>query len=969
MREASSNSGTALIDRGPRAVIDVVWAGFAVCALVWFALAMTHEGRVAAIWPANAVILARVVCLSPRRWWAYLLAGLAGNICGDMLAGDVALRATVLSLCNSVEITACAAVVRRFIGPRPDLSQPRQLLIYSATALLSSSVAASLGALWLAATAHHPFWRSLAVWTFADMLGLMVVAPALMALDRPGLQFFLTPGRRLRNLGMVAVLVTMIALVSLQPNHQFSYLIFAALMVIAYKGETTGAAVGLLATGGAFMALSAFGLGPGAVNAGDPAMEAVLVQLLMLAGAIIAFPIAGAMARRRELQAQLAATAHDFQMLAENSTDVILRIGPDLKVVYVSPSCRQFGYEPQDLVGRRIDQMVGPEEQPFIEQALREVLSGDVDLNASFEQRFRTKSGDWAWTEGTPRQLRDDRGRIIGVVTQLRDVTTRRATQAALAESEARYRLLADLATDIIMRMDAGGIIRYISPSCRRLGYAPEEMIGRSAYDYLHPDDHDLAQSRSQALFKGEPRQPGEGREYRAVTRTGEVVWLEGMSALSHNDAGELVDIVSHLRDVTERRAFEEELQRKRTEAEAATLAKSEFLANMSHEIRTPLTGIMGFAGLLEEQPDLPPTARTFATRIATASRTLLTVVNDILDFSKIEAGQVELDPQAIDPSRFVVETIELVAAQAAEKGLELNAVIDGPLPAAVAVDGARLRQVLLNLLTNAIKFTERGGVTVTLGYDADGGGRLKLSVTDSGVGIAPDHLQRLFQRFSQADGSISRQYGGTGLGLAICKSLTSLMGGEIGVESSPGVGAEFWVTVQAPACEPDASAGGDEVGGFELKAGADPDRRRLAGEPRTGQRAAQRLRPRPQRSVRRRRCGAGRGGEAVRPDPDGPADAGHGRACRHPGDPRRLAAEPLDPDRRAQRQYPAEPPGGLPRGRHERSHRQADRHPRAADQGGALDRPGRADRGAGAGRRLGRGAPPFAERAYLRRN
>jgi len=807
LRQATSGSKTALIARGARGAVDVVWAGCAVGALAWFALSMTHSGRVAAIWPANAVIVARLVRASPRHWLAYLLAGLVGNICGDMLCGDAPLAATVLSFCNTLEITACAVLVRRFIGIKPDLSKPRQLAIYASVAVLSSAVAASVGALWLAQTDGHSFWRSMAVWTFADVLGLMVVAPALMVLDRPGLRFFLTPGRRLRNLGMVALLATMITLVGLQPHHQFTYLIFAALMVVAYKGETTGAAVGLLTTGGAFMALSALGLGDGMAKSADPAMEAVLVQLFMLAGAVIAFPIAGAMTRRRELQATLAVTARDFQMLAENSTDVILRIDRALTVLYVSPACRQLGYEPVELIGRRVDTLVGPEEQAFVRNFLEAILRRDAEPDVTFEQRVRTKSGEWAWIEGAPRLLFDADGQATGLVTQLRDVTARHAARVALAKSEASYRLLADLATDIIMRMDADGVIQYISPSCRRLGYEAEEMVGRSAFEFLHPDDREIALARSQSLYDGEPRPPGEGREYRARMKDGGFLWLEGMSALSRNEAGELVDVVSHLRDVTERRAFEDELRRKRTEAEAATLAKSEFLANMSHEIRTPLTGIMGFAGLLEEQTDLSPAARTYATRIATASRTLLTVVNDILDFSKIEAGQVELDPHPFDPTRFVVETVELVSQQAQEKGLELNTAIDGPLPAAVSADGGRLRQVLLNLLTNAIKFTESGGVTVTLAHDAADGGRLKISVTDTGVGIAPDRLHRLFQRFSQADGSINRQYGGTGLGLAICRSLTTLMGGEIGVESTSGLGAQFWFTVKAPASDLEAAA------------------------------------------------------------------------------------------------------------------------------------------------------------------
>jgi CheY-like chemotaxis protein len=178
----------------------------------------------------------------------------------------------------------------------------------------------------------------------------------------------------------------------------------------------------------------------------------------------------------------------------------------------------------------------------------------------------------------------------------------------------------------------------------------------------------------------------------------------------------------------------------------------------------------------------------------------------------------VELDPQPFDPARFVVETVELVSAQAREKRLELNAAIDGPLPRAVSGDASRLRQVLLNLLTNAIKFTDAGDVTVTVAHEHEGGGRLKISVRDTGVGIAPDRLHRLFQRFSQADGSISRQYGGTGLGLAICKSLTTLMGGEIGVESAEGQGAVFWFSVRAPACALETASDGPAAGEFDAR-------------------------------------------------------------------------------------------------------------------------------------------------------
>jgi len=522
---------------------------------------------------------------------------------------------------------------------------------------------------------------------------------------------------------------------------------------------------------------------------------------------------------RRQRPAGVEAAARDFRLLTEHSRDIILRVGRDRRIAFVSAAVRRFGYEPDALIGRAIEDLVHPDDQDLLRIGFDAVMAGTpIPSYGPFEHRIRTASGDWVWTEGSPCVVLGPGGEPEGLITQMRDITTGKLARAALAESEGRFRLLADRATDIILRTDAAGTILYISPACRLLGYGADEMVGRPAIAFIHPEDHAVTAERARALLAGEPRPPGERREYRAMTKGGGVLWLEGASSVNRDASGHVIDIVSHLRDVTERRAAEDELRRKRAEAEAATLAKSEFLANMSHEIRTPLTGILGFAGLLEALPDLPPDARTYATRIATASRTLLSVVNDILDFSKIEAGQVDLNPQPFDPAAFVVETAELVAVQAAEKRLTIDTVIETPLPRAVAADGPRLRQVLLNLLSNALKFTEAGGVTIGVGFEAAGGGRLRIRVTDTGVGIAPELQSRLFQRFSQADGSISRQYGGTGLGLAICRSLTGLMGGEIGVESEEGAGATFRFTVRAPPCEPPAAAEPEDDDGLDAR-------------------------------------------------------------------------------------------------------------------------------------------------------
>ena len=498
--------------------------------------------------------------------------------------------------------------------------------------------------------------------------------------------------------------------------------------------------------------------------------------------------------------------------------------------IYLSPRYLALaGYRPGEApVGREfLRSVVHPEDLEKVRSAMQSRLRGE-DAAAEVEYRMVTRSGEVRWVAGRGRVVeRDANGNPLRYVGTIADISNRKAAEELLRESEARYRFVAENAHDVIWTADLGTQrVTYISPSVERLlGIPVDRVVGRDLFETLLPESVERAR-------KGLARTLDEivGGRSSDLTRLievehprpdGRVVQVEMVINYVLDDAGHPVSLVGVSRDITERKAAESELRRYRQHledlvaertrelsqakeiAEAANRAKSTFLANMSHELRTPLNAIIGMTGLAQRKATDPKQVDQLR-KVADASQHLLSIISDILDISRIEADRLELEQRDLEIRPILDEVVDAIRAKALTKGLRVEATLDPALAGRrFRGDPDRLRQVLLNLLGNAVKFTERGQVCVraTLGAGSADGVLARFEIEDTGIGIPPEDQPRLFSAFEQADASPSRKYGGTGLGLAVSRAIVRLMGGEIGMVSTPGVGSTFWFTIRLVQC------------------------------------------------------------------------------------------------------------------------------------------------------------------------
>ncbi len=426
-------------------------------------------------------------------------------------------------------------------------------------------------------------------------------------------------------------------------------------------------------------------------------------------------------------------------------------------------------------------------------------LDGLKDLLEKKEMRevestICTKSGEQR-TVLTSTRLLDIGGKKM-FLSAYRDITIRKNVQKALEESESRFRDLYDDAPIGYHELDANGrIVRVNRKELEMLGYSLKEMIGE--YVWKFAEDSKLSREAVEAKLSGQLI-PKESYERTYVRKNGTKLHVLVDEHINRNKKGEVTSIRTTIQDITRRRQAEEALNVAKEAAEAANRAKSQFLAVMSHEIRTPMNGVIGMTDLLLTTR-LSPEQHGFVETVRSSGESLLAIINDILDFSKIESGKIELEQHAFEVRECIEEVFELLAPKALEKTLDLLYWVDPRVPANVVGDKLRLRQILFNLVGNAIKFTTKGEVyaSVTLGWKVGTDFQLDFYVRDTGIGIPKDRIDRLFKAFSQVDSSTTRKYGGTGLGLAISTRLVDLMQGRMWVESEEGKGTTFFFTVK----------------------------------------------------------------------------------------------------------------------------------------------------------------------------
>jgi len=675
----------------------------------------------------------------------------------------------------------------------------RDLLI---SRLIAESPVAEVLHLALASIMAVLFWGRVPSIALVGWIAALVVAVVVRAYTRVRLQQLgAEPQYAVKTVRQTVVLTSLAWAAGLAILTDSLGLTDLALLLVVFSGLVAGGTITLIADPRSYFYFASGLIGPMALAISlqewDRWHGVALVLVVLFGVAMVVLYRRGhqqlreylTAAKRLELSRADAARERSFlDALIRSAPTAIAAVSPDGKVLGVNPAFESlFGYEAGDVRERSINDLIVPESALAQAQALDErVHAGDVVVEEVQRQR---KNGDRVWVQVSAAGVRQEAGAIF-VLYQ--DVTQRRFAEEALRRTEEQYRDLVESASDLVWEVNREGSWTFLNSAVQQVyGFPAADLVGRPFAEVVDPSKLESDLNAFREVLAGQHL-----TDYETVHlhSSGEQRHLSFAVRPLLDGNGRVVGARGIARDVTERAAARDALEEARVLAERAAQARSAFLANMSHEIRTPMNAVLGMTELLLDT-ELADEQRKSAELIKSSAESLLGVINDILDFSKIEAGHIHLEDLEFDLHSLIDSTVRLLAVHAFDQGVELVYNIEVGVPHTVRGDPGRLRQVLTNLIGNAIKFTHEGEVVISLATEERENGKavVRIAVRDTGIGIAPDQIEAMFEEFTQADVSTTRRYGGTGLGLTICRRLVRLMGAEdISVESEPHRGSVF---------------------------------------------------------------------------------------------------------------------------------------------------------------------------------
>jgi two-component system, sensor histidine kinase and response regulator len=745
------------------------------------------------LWLGN-VLLASLLLLTSRKIWPMLIvAAFAAFAVNDIQAGLTIQTRELLILSDALDVGIAVFCLSCAFEGVPRLNSVRALAKFSLCAVILPPL---IGACFVAlAIGKGNYWVSWRISFFSEAIVYLTLMPAILGWfgkkrtsDKESLANYLEAAVLIA--GLIVLGYFAFAAPRRYGSEAMLYALVPFLLWAALRFGTTGVSSSAIAI--AVLAIWGATHGRGPFIESRPLNNVFSLQLFLFFTAAPFMVLAAVVEENKQASEQL------FRSIFENA-----QIGIGVFKINIQEHVsnralhEMLGYSGEDLSGtEQWDNIVPAEERAPCARRYAELVQGRKE-NDEYEQHFIRRDGRVLLGNSRFQLLRDSGGKPQYVVALTEDVTERRRATEALTASEQLFRTLFESAQVGvgIYNIQTGEHISNKS-MYEILGYSQEELSQIEQWDrIIHPDERESGAQRYLELIEGKHNE--DEWEQRFVQRDGQIVIANGRFRLVRDAAGKPQYIFSFNEDITRRKRAEAELVKAKESAEAATKSKSEFLANMSHEIRTPMNAIIGMTHLALKT-ELTPKQLNYLTNTKAAAQSLLGIINDILDFSKIEAGKLDLEYTEFELDHVLENLSSIVSQRVQDKNLEFLVAAQQDLPRVLIGDPLRLGQVLMNLVSNAVKFTEHGEIVVTVKLEESVSDRVKLKfeVRDSGIGMTPEQIAHLFQAFSQADSSTTRKYGGTGLGLSISKRLVEMMDGNIRVESEYGHGSTFCFSI-----------------------------------------------------------------------------------------------------------------------------------------------------------------------------